>query len=111
MKIEMKPTNQQNNILELLQETNEMVAASPAWYQQLKMAVSQLINEDFDGLLQLLYRVDVSESKLRGMLQQLPGHDAAEIIANLLLERQLQKIKSRRENVQRDENIPDDERW
>jgi hypothetical protein len=78
---------------------------------QLKAAVNELINHDFDALLQLLYRVDVSESKLRTMLQQLPGSDAAEIIANLLVERHLQKIKSRRENQQRDESISDDERW
>lgn len=104
------PSSQQR-LQELLQEEHALVTSSPEWYQRLKEAVSQLIQEDFDGLLQLLYRVDVSESRLRQMLQQLPGSDAAEIIANLLLERQLQKIKSRRDHAQRDESIPDDERW
>jgi len=70
-----------------------------------------LINKDFDRLLQLLYRVDVSEQKLRKMLSDFPAADAAGIISNLLLERQLQKIKSRREHAQRDENIPEDEKW
>ncbi|MCU0395722.1 MAG: hypothetical protein MUF29_07415 [Chitinophagaceae bacterium] len=104
------PSSQQR-LQELLHEQQELVTSSPEWYRQLKEAVNQLIQEDFDGLLQLLYRVDVSESRLRQMLQQLPGSDAAEIITNLLLERQLQKIKSRRDHAQRDESIPDDERW
>jgi hypothetical protein len=95
----------------LLHEGSELVVANPEWYQQLKAAVNDLINHDFDALLQLLYRVDVSESKLRTMLQQLHGNDAAEIITNLLVERHLQKIKSRRENLQRDETISDEERW
>ena len=95
----------------LLQENNELVLQEPAWYQQLKAAVNELINHHFDDLLQLLYRVDVSEAKLRQLLNDFPAADAAGIIANLLLERQLQKIKSRREHAQRDETIPDDERW
>lgn len=98
-------------VLQLLQEAGQVEAPPPGWYVQLKAAVNELINHDFDALLQLLYRVDVSESKLRSMLQQLPGSDAAEIITNLLVERHLQKIKSRRENQQRDESISDDERW
>ena len=98
-------------VLQLLQEDRQVEAPTPEWYHQLKAAVNDLINHDFDALLQLLYRVDVSESKLRTMLQQLPGNDAAEIVTNLLVERHLQKIKSRRENLQRDESISDDERW
>ncbi len=95
----------------LLVERNEQVVQSPLWYTQLKEAVTDLINNDFDSLLQLLYRVDVSEQKLRQMLSDFPAADAAGIISNLLLERQLQKIKSRREHAQRDDHIPDDEKW
>lgn len=107
----MDPNTRIQKIDNLLHESSELVVANPEWYHQLKAAVNDLINHDFDALLQLLYRVDVSESKLRTMLQQLPGNDAAEIITNLLVERHLQKIKSRRENQQRDESISDEERW
>jgi hypothetical protein len=99
------------NLELLLVERNALIVQSPAWYDQLKHAVNDLINHDFDSLLQLLYRVDVSEQKLRNMLADFPAADAAGIISNLLLERQLQKIKSRHEHAQRDENIPDDEKW
>lgn len=102
---------QLHEIDQLLQQKEEAVVAAPAWYTQLKQAVSHLIDKDFDALLQLLYRVDVSEEKLRRLLQDFPAADAAGIITNLLLERQLQKIKSRREHAQRDQNIPEDERW
>lgn len=102
---------QLHEIDQLLQQKAEAVVAAPAWYTQLKQAVSHLIDKDFDALLQLLYRVDVSEEKLRRLLQDFPAADAAGIITNLLLERQLQKIKSRREHAQRDQNIPEDERW
>jgi hypothetical protein len=95
----------------LLVEHNALVVQSPLWYEQLKHAVNDLINNDFDSLLQLLYRVDVSEQKLRKVLADFPAADAAGIITNLLLERQLQKIKSRNENTQRDDDIPDDEKW
>lgn len=102
---------QLHEIDQLLQQKEEAVVAAPPWYTQLKQAVSHLIDKDFDALLQLLYRVDVSEEKLRRLLQDFPAADAAGIITNLLLERQLQKIKSRREHAQRDQNIPEDERW
>jgi ribosome-associated translation inhibitor RaiA len=98
-------------VVQLLQQEDLVEAPPPEWYHQLKVAVNDLINHDFDALLQLLYRVDVSESKIRKMLSDFPVTDAADIITNLLLERQLQKIKSRRENAQRDESISDEERW
>lgn len=97
-------------VLQLLQEDRQVEAPTPEWYHQLKAAVNDLINHDFDALLQLLYRVDVSESKLRTMLQQLPGNDAAEIITNLLVERHLQKIKSR-QTFQSPPSENDDEAW
>ncbi len=84
------------DITELMSEANELVVRSPEWYNRLKEDVEHLINFEFDRLLQLLYRVDVSESKLRTMLAEMPATDASVIITNLLLERQLEKIKSRK---------------
>lgn len=96
----------------MLHETSAPKVQAPEWYAVLKEKVNLLINEDFDALLQLLYRVDVSEAKLRAMLQNLAGTDAAEIITNLLLERQLQKIRSRAEYKASDKPATDDEeRW
>ena len=58
--------------------------------------INEMINRDFSALVQLLYRIDVSESKLRQLLQENATSDAGRIIAQLILERQWQKILSRR---------------
>ena len=72
--------------------------------------INELVNNDFQKLVSILYRVDVSESKLKNLLKENPGTDAGLIIADLMIERQEQKIKSRRE-YKRNENISDDEKW
>lgn len=79
--------------------------------QELQAAVNDLILHNFDGLLQLLYRLDVDEQKLRALLRDMPGSDAAAIITNMIIERQLEKIKSRRQYSQRDDQLSDEERW
>lgn len=79
--------------------------------QQLEFAINDLIAKDFDGLLQLLYRLDIDEAKLRVMLSDMPGTDAAAIITNMIIERQVEKIKSRKRYSKRDNNISDEERW
>ncbi|HSC53992.1 MAG TPA: hypothetical protein VLC98_10240 [Phnomibacter sp.] len=100
-----------DDLEKLLAENNAVAVSSPEWFAQLKHLVQEMINYNFDGLLQMLYHVDVSEEKLRTTLAAFPANDAADLISDLLMERQLQKIKSRREFAQRDENIPEDEKW
>jgi len=78
--------------------------------EQLSLHINSLIQLDFQKLVSILYRVDVSESKLKHLLKENPGYDAANIIADLIIERQLQKIKSRQEH-RNDENISEDEKW
>jgi hypothetical protein len=71
--------------------------------------VNTMIQQNFGELVQLLYRVDVSESKLRGLLEANAGEDAATVIARLILERQWQKIETRRQYRRDVEG--DEERW
>lgn len=78
--------------------------------EKLSSHINFLIQSDFQKLVSILYRVDVSESKLKHLLKENPGHDASNIIADLVIERQLQKIKSRQE-YRKDEDISDDEKW
>ena len=77
----------------------------------LQQEINQLIQGGFQKLVSILYRVDVNERKLKYLLQENVGEDAAVIIADLIIERQLQKIKSRREYTQRDDIIGDEEKW
>ncbi len=79
--------------------------------QQLSLHISYLAAHDFQKLITLLYRVDVSEARLRCLLHENKGADAGLIIATLVVERQLQKQQSRQQNRRRDDNIPEEERW
>jgi uncharacterized protein YwgA len=78
--------------------------------QKLALHINHLINHDFEKLVFYLYRIDVNESKMKKLLDQKEGEDAAELIADLIIERQLEKIKSRNE-TRSNKDIPDDEKW
>lgn len=78
--------------------------------QQLANHINDLINNDFEKLVYHLYRIDVNENKMRQLLQQQQGENAAGLIADLVIERQLQKIKSRHESKSKND-IPEDEKW
>ena len=82
------------------------------WMKQLIISINQLLVHDFNKLIAILYRLDVSEPKLRQRLAGEQSSDAAAVIAELVVERQVQKIKSRRESRRDDINtISEDDRW
>ena len=58
--------------------------------------INTMITADFNRLVSLLYRIDVSETKLKKFLREHAGADAGLLIARLVLERQWQKIETRR---------------
>ena len=80
-------------------------------HTQLSAYINQLIKNDFDKLIAYLYRIDVNEEKLKSLLQQNPDEDAGNIIATLIIERQEQKIKSRKQFSQRENNFDEEEKW
>lgn len=79
-------------------------------YLTLKEEVNRLINEDFNKLVQILYRIDVPEKKLRQVLSDNPSTDAADIIAKMIMERQMEKARLRAA-FKTNRDIPDDEKW
>jgi hypothetical protein len=72
--------------------------------------INGLIDKNFQQLVHLLYRLDVSENKVRETLNNSTG-DAGLIIADLVIERQLQKIKTRKEWKQNGGDINENEKW
>jgi len=78
--------------------------------EQLADKINELIKSDFQKLVSILYRMDISESKLKLLLKENPTVDAGLIIADLMIKRQMQKAESR-QKYKRDENISDDEKW
>ena len=79
--------------------------------QLLAEKINELITNDFQKLVLILYRMDVSEIKLKQLLNENAGANAAVIIADLMIERQAEKIRSRQQFSKQDENISDEERW
>ena len=78
--------------------------------EQLAVFINNLINTNFERLVSLLYRIDVSEAKLKTLLHNNPGSNAGDLIAALIIERQLQKIKFRQQSS-RNNTIGEDEKW
>jgi len=78
---------------------------------KLMQHVNHLIDTNFQQLVAILYRVDVSESKLKMLLNESMGEDSGSIIADLIIERQLQKIKFRQKFSNWNKNISDEEKW
>lgn len=77
---------------------------------QLTDYINYLLIEDFSRLVQLLYRVDISEQKLKQLLREHPQTDAAVLITDLLLQRQEEKNRTRK-SFTPDKDIPEEEKW
>ena len=73
--------------------------------------INELLNHDFSRLISILYRVDVSEARLRNMLKQHPATDAGLIIADLLVQRQVEKEKSRQQFRAENQTPDENEKW
>jgi hypothetical protein len=80
-------------------------------HAQLAAYINQLIKNNFEKLVTYLYRIDVNEQKLKSLLQQFPDEDAGDIISTLIIERQEQKLKTREQFSQRDNDLDEEEKW
>ncbi|MBL7767769.1 MAG: hypothetical protein JNK20_02300 [Flavipsychrobacter sp.] len=91
----------------------EMVHKTDGW-SELRTALAKWVNEliqhNLSELIRVLYRVDISENKLKFLLREKVGEDAAFIIADLIIERQIQKIKTRQQFQQPPPDNEED-RW
>ena len=58
--------------------------------------IEPLIRLDRSRLMQLIYRIDIPESRLADVLEGRQGEDAVSGIADLFLQRELQKIAIRK---------------
>ncbi|MES2881011.1 MAG: hypothetical protein V4676_02595 [Bacteroidota bacterium] len=98
---------------ELLQKINPQLTASQKeiLLKQLADYVNHLLLHNFSQLVQLLYRVDVSEKKLKRLLKDHPSTDAGVLIANILWTRHAEKIKSASANKTTGYNIREDDKW
>ena len=105
----------ETGIIKYLNEKFELNIPAETTQEQLEIflakRINQLITNDFTQLLQLLYHIDVSEQKLRSLLKQNTATDAGRIIAVLVIERQLEKLRSRQQFRRDDDKINEEEKW
>jgi hypothetical protein len=93
-----------------MEAENELLRLEDLSAQQMAEFINSLIDKDFSRLVQLLYRLDVSEDKLKSVLLEHPTGDAGDMIANLIIERIAQREKAK-EMFRNDDPIPEDEKW
>jgi hypothetical protein len=97
-----------------LQQLNLVPAGAVYNFEQLRQLIINkielLINTDFQKLIQLLYTLDIPEKKLKELLAT-EHANAAVIISDLIIERQLQKIEMRKKFMGDNSDIPEDEKW
>jgi hypothetical protein len=79
--------------------------------QKLQDYLNHLINNDFHYLVQLLYRLDISEKKLKQLLGEQPQQDAGALIASAIVQRQMEKIETRKKFRTQPPPANDEEKW
>lgn len=57
--------------------------------------IEELIDKDPEKLMWVLYRIDVSEQRVKEALASSTSANHAEIIADLIIARQIEKVKTR----------------
>ncbi len=78
--------------------------------QDLSYYINHLITNDFNKLIVILYRLDVSEEQVNELLKQQPNELASDSISKLIIERQQKKMQMKA-TFKKDENIAEDEKW
>ena len=93
-----------------MEQENEILRLEELSSEQLGIFINDLIEKDFSRLVQILYRLDVSEDKLKSVLLEHPTGDAGDMIAKLIMER-IEQSKKTKELFKFNGVIPDDEKW
>ncbi|GEO09399.1 hypothetical protein [Segetibacter aerophilus] len=111
----MQSTETIKEVVEQLQNVQLAFTVQINSYQQLQRELAErlnyLITHDFSLVVSILYRLDISEKKLKQLLAQTREATAGDIIAELIVERQLQKIETRKAFKNNPPDIPEAERW
>lgn len=61
-------------------------------FQQILPLVDEMLNDDYIKLMSLLYRIDIEEDFLNRKLKENAQADTDEVIADLIIKRELQKV-------------------
>lgn len=84
---------------EIFGEKIEFSGNADIAYNDLKLQIlsiiSKLIKDDFQKFVSLLYRIDLNEKKVKGLLKNTSGN-FEEIISEMIIDRELKKVLTRK---------------
>ena len=95
-------------------EVNDVDTGYEALVEKVEWMINYLIDKDIDRLFWMLYRIDVSEQKVRATLDYTGPDNAARSLAELVIEREVQKAITRANFKDKSFNSQiedDEERW
>ncbi len=73
--------------------------------------INDLIVNNFEKLVFLLYRIDISEKKVKILLQNAKNTAAGETIAKAIIERQIEKINLRQIHTPHSNPFAEEDKW
>lgn len=74
-----------------LNKNTQSISTQAELKEKLAEIISYLLDHDFEKLLWILYRIDVDEEKAKQLLSQHLPDQAPEILADLIIQRQIKK--------------------
>ncbi|MEN9447743.1 MAG: hypothetical protein RJA25_1033 [Bacteroidota bacterium] len=102
----------QEYTLQLLEESGLSFNSFAEFRKHIIQRINDWINNDFEHLLYMLYRIDVHEDKVRKLMQEHKGENAAEVITDLIIERQQKKIETRKLfHMEKPADVDENELW
>ena len=78
---------------------------------RLQEKVEELVNTDMDQFIQLLYMIDVAEKGIMEIMANEAVEDRTRLIATTILDRQLQKIKTKAAYKSPPTTEDEEEKW
>src|SRR5437764_6960130 len=78
--------------------------------EQMVQCINYLLVHDFQQLVQVLYRVDVDEKKLKHTLAENKDTDAAILITYLLIHRTEEKVRMKK-LFKKNDDIDEEDKW
>jgi hypothetical protein len=63
--------------------------------EKLAILVAHLMENNVEKLCQAMYRLDVSEAKFNGVMNEKPLEEIPYAVADLVIEREMQKVRTR----------------
>ncbi|HET9056682.1 MAG TPA: hypothetical protein VFN30_07535 [Chitinophagaceae bacterium] len=79
--------------------------------EKLSAYINHLINTNFQHLIFILYKIDISETKLKQLIRENTTENAGKIIARLIIERQNQKIEYKKQFGKSTNQNSAEEKW